>query len=161
MTHDSHSREAAIRRSEALARFLDNSIPIPGTGYKIGWDAIIGLIPGVGDILAGILSTYIVVQAIEQGASRATVLRMALNVAIETVVGAVPVLGDLFDAAWKANVRNARLLETSLRQGSQAVRRDRWFMALVVLGLVLALGVAAAFGFEMLRLLRDWIVSLS
>lgn len=155
------TRQDAIRRSQALAKFLDESIPIPGTGFKIGWDFIIGLIPGVGDLLASLLSTYIVAQALDQGVSKATVLRMVWNILVETVLGAVPFLGDLFDAAWKSNVKNARLLETALRDQKQVAKKDRLFMAVVLLGLILVAGLAAAFGVAVLLALRDWIVSLS
>lgn len=130
-----------MRRVSALARFLDDSIPIPGTSYRIGYDAIIGLIPGLGDLIGGALSTYIVAQAIEQGISKATVMRMAFNVLVETIVGAVPFLGDLFDAAWKANVRNARLLESALAVQHRRGRKDTLFLVAVV---AVLLAVSAA-----------------
>ncbi len=151
----------AIRRSEALARFLDDSIPIPGTGFRVGWDFIIGLIPGVGDLLASLFSTYIVAQALDQGVSKATILRMVWNILVETVLGAVPFLGDLFDAAWKSNVKNARLLEAALRDQNQLGKKDGLFMVMVLSGLVLLAVLAGAAGIAVLSALRDWIVSIS
>jgi len=104
------------RRLRGLARLLDSSIPLPG-GYRIGLDGLIGLIPGVGDAIGASFSTYIILEAARMGASRTTLLRMVGNVLIDTIVGAVPILGDLFDFAWKANQRNMALLDGALEQG--------------------------------------------
>ena len=95
---------------QRLARLLDSSIRLPG-GYRIGLDGIIGLVPGIGDAVAATLSTYIVVRGARLGASTMTLVRMMGNILLELVVGFVPVLGDLFDFAWKANNRNIALLE--------------------------------------------------
>jgi hypothetical protein len=92
---------------------LDTSIPLPlpfAKNFRIGLDAIIGLIPGVGDVLGGLLSSIIVLEAWRFGAPKRTLARMGFNVLAEVVVGAVPFLGDIFDASWKANVRNLRLM---------------------------------------------------
>lgn len=93
-----------------LSRLLDNSITLPG-GYRIGIDPLIGLVPGVGDFVAAGLSLWLVWDAMRLGIRKRVVLRMFLNVLIETMVGAIPLLGDLFDAVWKANARNMRLVE--------------------------------------------------
>lgn len=103
-------RLARIRR---LARTLDSSIRLPG-GYRVGLDGFLGLIPGAGDALGAALSTYIIVESARLGTSTWVLLRMMLNVLVETVIGVVPVLGDLFDFAWKANNRNIELLERTL-----------------------------------------------
>lgn len=89
---------------------LDNSIHVPGTRWRIGVDGLIGLVPGVGDLLGALISGYVLTEAARAGASMSLILRMGLNVALETLVGAVPVIGDLFDFAYKANARNVRLL---------------------------------------------------
>lgn len=114
------SRLSLIRR---LSYYLDNSISIPGTGYRVGFDAIIGLIPGLGDVVGGILSAYIVYEASRFGAPKKTLLHMAFNVAVETVIGAVPIVGDVFDAAWKANTKNIFLLDKYLN--SLTARQSR------------------------------------
>lgn len=124
-----------LGRLEGLAYLLDNSIPIPGTGRRMGVDAVIGLIPGVGDAAGSLMSAYIVLQAARLGAPAPVIARMLLNVGLEALVGAVPVLGDLFDAAWKANARNVRLL----RQAVEAPDAARRSSGAVVLGTVLAL----------------------
>lgn len=108
------SRE--MKRLRALSRVLDSAIPLPG-GFRIGLDGIIGLIPGVGDAAGASLSAYVVVQAARLGASPLTLLRMMLNVLVETVIGAIPILGDIFDFAWKANNRNVALLEAQMGRG--------------------------------------------
>lgn len=107
-------RLATLRRIRSLSRLLDNSIRLPFINYRIGWDVIIGLVPGVGDLVGTALSTYIIVEAARLGATRGVLARMVFNVMVETVVGSIPILGDVFDAIWKANVRNMRLLERSL-----------------------------------------------
>ena len=128
-----------------MAWLLDNSIPIPGTNWRIGLDALIGLIPGLGDAAGAVFSSYILLEAGKLGASRSTLLRMGANVLIESVVGIVPLIGDLFDAGWKANQRNLRLLERSLETPALARRRDRGFVAatVVVVGAI-GIGLAAA-----------------
>jgi len=129
-------RAALVRRLDALAHLLDNSIPIPGTGTRFGMDAVVGLIPGIGDAVGGLMSAYIVLEAARLGAGPAVVMRMLMNVAIETVVGAVPVVGDLFDAGWKANARNMRLLHTAIDAPGAARKSSRLFVALVFLALL-------------------------
>jgi hypothetical protein len=94
-----------------LARLLDAAVRVPGTNVRFGLDAVLGLIPGAGDVVGGLLSSYIIVQAANLGAPRSVLARMVLNVAIDSIVGAVPILGDLFDVGWKSNTRNAALLE--------------------------------------------------
>jgi len=105
-------------RLQKLARFMDNSIPLPG-GYKIGWDAVIGLIPGIGDLIGMLISGYIVVEGVKLGASRIVILRMVLNVILEGVIGAIPVIGDLFDMVFKSNMRNIKLLNNQKLNSEQ------------------------------------------
>jgi hypothetical protein len=128
-----------VERLRALAWLLDNSIPLPG-GYRIGVDALIGLVPGVGDAIGALISAYIVNEARALGAPRSVLLRMIGNVMIETVVGAIPFAGDLFDAAFKANSRNLALLARYQLDPIGSRRSSRWFV--VGFSLLLALCVA-------------------
>lgn len=128
-----------LGRVDALARLLDDSIPIPGTGRRIGVDAVIGLVPGFGDGAGALLSLYVIVQAARLGVDRATLLRMAGNVAVEALVGVVPLAGDLFDAAFKANLRNVRLLRGHLDAPEPVRRSSRRWAGGVIGGLVLLL----------------------
>jgi hypothetical protein len=93
---------------------LDAQWSIPGTRYRVGLDGLVGLIPGVGDAAGALLSTYILYEALRLGAPRRVLLRMAANIALESVVGAFPVVGDLFDVAWQANTKNVALLQAAL-----------------------------------------------
>jgi len=99
-----------LRRLDRLSQLLDNAFAIPGTRFRIGLDGIIGLIPGIGDAAGAVLSIYVILQAARLGLPVSALLRMLGNVAIETVVGAVPIVGDIFDIVWKANIRNMALL---------------------------------------------------
>jgi hypothetical protein len=135
-------REARARLNR-LAWLLDSSIPIPGTPFSIGVDALIGLFPFVGDLAGVLLSGYIVKEAAALGVSKSVLARMALNVAVEGLVGMIPFAGDLFDAAFKANQRNVRLLNAYLDQPVRTRRASRAFM--IGLGFVLLLLFAALF----------------
>lgn len=133
------SVDPRLRRLRSLGRLLDDSIPIPGTRRRVGVDALIGLVPGVGDSAGALLSTYIIVQAARLGAPRATLLRMAGNVALEAGVGVIPVFGDLFDAGWKANLRNLALLQAHLDRPDTVGRASRRWVIATVAGLLLLL----------------------
>jgi hypothetical protein len=110
----SPQHEARLTRLRLLSRVLDAQWSIPGTRYRVGLDGLVGLIPGVGDAAGALLSTYILYEAMRLGAPRGVLLRMAANIALESVVGALPVVGDLFDVAWQANTKNVALLQAAL-----------------------------------------------
>ena len=103
-------RERIVARLRWLTAFLDDAIEIPGLKARVGWDAIIGLIPGVGDVASMGLSLYIVYEAKRLGTPRHVLAMMVANVAIDAAVGSIPALGDVFDMAFKANRRNLRLM---------------------------------------------------
>jgi len=104
------SRGARIARIDALATLLDTALVIPGTGVRFGLDALIGLFPVVGDAITTALSLFIVHEAYQLGVPGHVVARMLANVALDGVLGAVPLVGDAFDVLWRANRRNVRLL---------------------------------------------------
>ena len=103
---------------ERLARLLDDRFRVPLTGWRFGLDGLIGLIPAAGDAITAAVSVYIIYRARRLGVPWRTRLRMALNVALDLAVGAVPVAGDIFDFAWKANQRNVRLIRKHMVGGS-------------------------------------------
>jgi len=121
---------------EALARWLDYAFALPG-GFRFGFAGIIGLIPGIGDIVDALVSVYIVVRAIQLGISRVAIARMLVNIGIEAFVGAVPILGDLFDIAFKANRRNYQLLKSRL-SGPKRQRASDWLFLVLTVVLVIA-----------------------
>lgn len=131
------------RFAQRLGWLLDESIPLPG-GYKIGLDGFIGLIPGVGDFISGLLSSAIIYKAHQLGVPRMILAKMIINMIIDTVIGAIPIAGDLFDFVWKSNRRNVALLEDYLQRPNQVYRKSvmQNILFVVVLLGILVLTVA-------------------
>ncbi len=117
---------------EALARWLDYAFTLPG-GFQFGMAGIVGLIPGVGDVMDAVLSLYIIMRAIKLRIPRIAVARMLVNVGIESLAGAVPFVGNLFDIAFKANRRNYQLLKNHLTQPDRQKSADWFFVVLTVI----------------------------
>jgi hypothetical protein len=135
---------------EKIAWLMDRSIPIGG--IRIGLDPILGLLPGVGDIFGAVISTVLIVHAHRAGVPKPTLLRMIANVGIDSAVGSIPLLGDFFDFAWKANSKNLDLYRASVR-GQHHPKHDWAFLTLLLLGLVAILAVPIALAVWMLRAL--------
>lgn len=134
--------DSDLRRARAVARVLDSAVGIPGTPIRVGLDAVLGLIPGGGDVASAALGGYIVMAAVRRGAPKAVLARMVFNVLLDTVVGSVPVLGDLFDVVYRSNQRNVALLERYAEQPGVVRRQSRWIAAAVIAALALiAVGV--------------------
>ncbi len=133
-------------RVRALARLLDSALKIPGTGITVGLDSIIGLVPGIGDLAGGLMSGYIVLISARLGVPPAVVVRMILNLGVDTLVGSIPLLGDLFDVGYRANIRNAALLDKHLADPKKARKSSLIAIAAAIGGVVvlLAAGVAIA-----------------
>ena len=139
-----HPKFTSIQRLRKLSRLLDNAIAIPGTKFRIGLDPIIGLIPGAGDFIGTALSAYIVIEAARLGLPKQTLGKMVYNIVLESVVGAVPIVGDWFDFAWKANVKNIELLESHLGCAQESQKASWWFILLLVVGLfMLCIGLVS------------------
>src|SRR5580658_1378114 len=116
------------RTLHGLEILLDEAFAIPGTGIRFGLDGIIGLVPGLGDVLAGLLSLIIPLAAWIRGVPYVTLVRMAANLGIGVLVGSIPLLGDIFDIAWKTNRRNYRLLCRHLGEPRRHTGRDWLFL---------------------------------
>ncbi len=153
---------------DMLSHILDDFLRIPGTNIRFGLDGIVGLIPGIGDILGAMASWIIILAAWLRGVPKVTLARMLANVAIETILGTVPILGDAFDIAWKANRRNFALLQrasgeaitvpgtaipaggehyrlgTTQQQRKQHAASDWWFLFWLMLGMLLLLAIPLA-----------------
>ena len=157
-TLDRWNRGAWIFRDETLRSlefFLDEAFRIPGTGFRFGMDGIVGLVPGLGDVLAGVLSIVIPLAGWIRGVPYVTLVRMVVNMGIGVLVGSIPIAGDVFDAIWKPNRRNYRLLQLHL----QAPRRHNWrdwaFLLLLLMALVLIFAIPVALVvWGMMRLLH-------
>ena len=131
------------RRIRSISNLMDRSIVLP-TGYRIGLDPLLGLVPGVGDAIGTLISCYLVYEAARLGVTKRVLFWMLVNIAVEGLAGSIPVLGDLFDAAWKANVRNLRLLDQQYHPGMKERSAGQlvfWMMA-VAGGMLLATGTA-------------------
>lgn len=141
----------ARARLEFLAWLLDSSIPIPGTRFTVGLDALIGLVPFIGDLVGVLASSIILAEANRLGVPRSVLTHMAFNVAVEGVVGIVPLFGDLFDAGWKANRRNVQLLNDWAGAPRRTERTSHAFVALLAAGLIAFLALCAWLTYMLLR----------
>lgn len=135
-------RDAPDPWVEKLAWLMDNSIPIGR--WRIGLDGIIGLVPGIGDLVGALISGAIVAAAVRSGLPRSAIARMLANIGVEALVGLVPFLGDLFDMAWKANTKNVEIFREALR-GRRNQAKDSLFVAgiLIAFAAILAIPVVA------------------
>ena len=133
----------SLRRAKIVASVLDDAIRVPGTDLRFGIDPLVGLIPGLGDLLGGAASAYIILEAARAGAPASVLTRMAVNVGIDTLVGGVPLVGDLFDFAWKSNARNVKLLAGHLEAPARTQRASRMLVAGLLIAIaLLAVGVS-------------------
>src|SRR6266850_1551105 len=145
----SQRRTVEIEASlDQLSRWMDGLFRIPGVGWRFGLDALIGLIPGLGDTATSLVSFYILASAVRYRVPKVTLLRMGLNIGIDYLGGSFPLVGDLFDAWWKSNQMNVDLLKKRAVVSDSEARQGRmsdWlFVGIIILGLIgLAIGSAA------------------
>lgn len=125
-----------LNRLRRISKILDNAIAIPGTKFRFGLDPILGLLPGGGDTITGGIAAYIVVEAARMGVPRDILQQMVINILIDSFAGTVPIVGDLFDLGWKANVKNIELLEKHLNV-AELTPPNRLF----IFGLILVLAM--------------------
>ncbi len=151
-----HPEDSHLQRLHHLRRLSDlwdRSLTIPGTNFRLGLESLVGILPVGGDVIGVILSCYILAQAVRFGLPRAVLVRMIFNIAIDGLVGSVPILGDIFDTTWKANTKNVNLLEAHLRSPQTSQKAGRSFLWL--LGLVLG---AIALLLVSLTILLVWLL---
>ncbi len=148
--------ESQIKNQSRLSWLLDESITLPG-GYKIGLDGILGLIPGVGDIVSSGLSTFIVYKAYRRDVPKVILFRMMINIVIDTLVGAIPIVGDVFDFVWKANAMNSKLLDNYQQQPEETATHSAeitalfvFIVALISLGCITAIYILFTFIFSLI-----------
>jgi hypothetical protein len=150
--------DSRLQRVRRLAHWLDDGIRIPGTRFRIGADPIFGLVPVVGDLIGAFLGAILVVQGARLGVPLPTLLRLIWNLVVDALLGAVPILGDLYDAVAKVNLRNLALLERSLAEPHLARRADRAYLLGITLILGLTLIGLLAGSFLLVRWLVGWLV---
>jgi hypothetical protein len=152
-------RSRSLAEVETLAWLLDNSIPVPGTGgRRFGVDAVIGLVPGIGDIVSGALGLIVVWRGSRMGLPRIVVGRMLLNTLLDIAVGAIPILGDAFDLWFKASTRNLGLMRRHLERPDTSTRDD-WLAVLLMVGVVI--GVIVAIGWLVVSVVAALVGALS
>jgi hypothetical protein len=144
---------------ERLSWLLDDLIRIPGLNWRFGLDALIGLIPGFGDTATSLASFYILVSAVRYGVPKVTILRMAINIAIDYLLGSLPLVGDVFDAWWKSNHMNIDLMRkratVSAEEAKKGKASDWLFVTFVIVVLVVLALAAAAFSVYLLWLVTS------
>ncbi|HEY7685684.1 MAG TPA: DUF4112 domain-containing protein [Gemmatimonadales bacterium] len=148
---DRDELQRRLVRLRNLARVYDAGIRIPGTRFEFGLDPLVGLVPGLGDAVGAGLATYIVFEAARSGVPWSVLVRMLLNVGIDALIGAFPVVGDLFDAAWKANLKNVDLLDAHLADPRATRHSSRRLLIAVGLVLLLLFVGAVALALAVLR----------
>ncbi|WP_310425949.1 DUF4112 domain-containing protein [Chamaesiphon sp. VAR_48_metabat_135_sub] len=153
LTNEPHfSHAPRLKRMRQLSKLLDGAIAIPGTKQRIGLDPILGLIPGGGDTVSAALSGYIIIEAAQMGLPRKALMQMVMNLIIDTVVGSVPVVGDIFDVVSKANLRNMQIVESHAKLSAPSAKTDKLFISLLIVGLIvfaLAVGCITALGWSL------------
>lgn len=151
------ARSVEIEQSlDQLSRWMDGLFRIPGLGWRFGLDAIVGLVPGLGDTLTSVASFYILAAGVRYRVPKVTLLRMGLNIAIDYVLGSIPIIGDVFDAWWKSNQMNVELLRkratVSAEQADKGRISDWLFVALIILVLIALLAGSIALAIYLLSL---------
>ena len=133
-------KEEKLIRLKRLSERLDDTFTIPGTKYKIGIEALIGAVPIIGDLIGGILASYIMYSGVKMGAPPRIIARMAVNIAIDFAIGSIPIIGDLFDLVWKANKKNVELIEDATLDDKEEQKLNYLIITaliLVLLGILL------------------------
>jgi hypothetical protein len=142
----------SLKHLDAIAKLMDGQFRVPGTNFRFGLDSLIGLIPGVGDLSTFAVSGYMLTIMVKNGASGFVVARMIVNILVDAVFGSIPILGDLFDVAFKANMRNMRLMKEHYQEGRH--RGSAWKVLVPVLLILFAVVVLIVWGmYELLSAL--------
>lgn len=160
MTAQRESHLQTLQHLRQLSRILDSAIGIPGTRFRFGLDPILGLIPGGGDTVGALLSAYIVFRAAGMGVPTESLSKMVGNILVESLLGTVPLLGDVFDVGWKANIRNVELLEEHLGAPEPAKAANMGFIVVALLALILVVLLLATVTWAIARVLLGWLVNL-
>jgi hypothetical protein len=147
--------QGSIKNLDSLAKLMDSQFRIPGTNIRFGLDALIGLVPGAGDFASFLISGYMIMLMAKNGASGFVIARMGLNIFIDALIGSIPVLGDIFDVAFRANQRNMKLMHQHFVEGRH--RGSAWKVIIPVLFILfLLVGALIWFSYKIIV----WLVNL-
>ena len=145
-----------MERLRQWSYLLDQAFRIPGTNVRFGWDVIVGLVPGLGDLSSPLFGVLILVQAYRSGVPRLVQARMVINAIVDAMLGLVPGLGNVADIFWRANTWNMRLLERHARPGVPHTRADAWFVWTIVIVLLLMAVLPLVLGVWLIWWLLTW-----
>lgn len=160
MSDAAQRAQAGLDRLRAITRLMDQAFGIPGTKWRFGLDALMGLVPGLGDVIGGVIAVYALRVARQVGAPGVIQLHMLTNIALDALIGAIPVIGDLFDFVYKAQTRNLALLDEWLQTPHEQVKRSRRGLILIPLAIVLVFATLTILGLWMLAILFHWLFTL-
>jgi hypothetical protein len=149
-----------LDRLRALTRLMDQAFGVPGTKWRFGLDALMGLVPGLGDIAGGVIAVYALHVARQLGAPGVIQLHMLSNIALDASIGTIPVIGDLFDFAFKAQTRNLALLDEWLQTPHDATKRSKRGLVMVPLAIVVVFATLTILGIWLLFILLHWLFTL-
>jgi len=158
---DRGSGERALDHLRLITQIFDQAFAIPGTTWRFGLDALFGLVPGLGDIAGALVAVYAMRVARQLNAPPAIQLHMLSNIALDALVGMVPIAGDLFDFAFKAQTRNLALLEAHITMPQKAARRSRRGLLLMAVATIIVFATLTALGVWMIYLLLHWLGGLA
>lgn len=138
-----------------FGKLLDSKFTIPGTNIRFGIDPIVGLIPGAGDVLAGGVSLYFLILAALLKAKVSVLTRMFINILLDVLIGSIPILGEIFDVYWKANLRNARILDELQEHPDKTTTESRlWVWVVVIQFIVVLIGIILLIGWGIAKLVE-------
>jgi len=151
------AKEVELKRLKLLSYLLDERFQIPFTRFRFGYDALLGLVPGLGDLVGFGISMWVVSRAHAMRSSRVLLLRMTMNVLIELMIGAIPVAGDIFDMIWKSNKRNIELLNREITHPEISRRRSIWLFVFIIIICAFALAVAISLFLATIYAIVKWV----
>jgi nitrate reductase NapE component len=146
ITTHHHTKVEVERSLDQLSHLMDGLFRIPGTGWRFGLDAVVGLIPGLGDLATTATSFYVLASGVRYRVPKITLMRMGVNIAVDYIFGSIPIVGDLFDAAWKSNQKNVQLIRERAAVSAEEARKGRlsdWLVVGLIMLLLLVLLVGS------------------
>ena len=149
-----------LERLRMIAQLFDQAIGVPGTRFRFGLDALFGLVPGLGDLAGAVVAVYALQVARRLRAPAEIQLHMLSNIALDALIGSVPIIGDIFDFVFKAQTRNLALLDRWMATPHQAARRSKRGLIFIPIAIILVFATLTILGIWMLFILFHWLFSV-